>query len=171
MLINLSPKSSFRTEMERRIKMVKRCDDGFKFEKFKFDDLFRPTEVKGIYFSDCENEYMINCWAKQRTIYRTELYWKNRHNIIKSCESVMQLFDYETNIYDYGFADSIQQIVDYYNNGIMEGKFKGNHVILLKKVVWHKWGQYIDNQNRHYKYLNDEPDVTETLCYRIYKVI
>ena len=181
MLVNLTPKSTYRTDEERYIKYMNRHHrdviSGDKWKVRKFSDIFMPTNYVGVFL--CEYTDEINLITKQQQVYDSKTYRNTLYSIPR--DRMRDYINYENNAWYYGVADSLDQIVDLYNKN-EGGWFKGNHVILCRKVTkdpknpcsgwrWHKWGPYIGTQNPQCEYLNDEPEIDEIFTFSIYKVI
>ena len=180
MLVNLSPKKDFRTEAERHAKYMNRhCWEysDKKYKAWKFTEMFAPTEYTGVY--ECWDKGMINSWCKQRLVYGSNKYWTTLDSFGRA--RVREYITYDNNVWYYGVADNVEQVLDLYNKNEC-GYFKGNHVILFHKVVknpdepcsgwrWHKWGAYIGVQNPRCEYLNDEPEINEVITFSICKVV
>jgi hypothetical protein len=153
---------------------------GDKWKVRKFSDIFTPTNYIGVFW--CEYTDEINLITKQRQVYNSKTYWNTLNSIPR--DRMRDYINYDNNTLYYGVADSIDQIVDLYNKNKENegGWFKGNHVILCRKVIkdpdnpcsgwrWHKWGEYIGTQNPQCEYLNDEPLIEEVITFSIYKII
>lgn len=181
MLVNLTPKSTYRTDEERLIKYMNRYHrdviSGDKWKVRKFSEIFIPTNYAGVFW--CRDRDMINLRTKQYLVYKSKTYWNTLDNIPR--DRISDYINYENNAWYYGVADNLEQIVDLYNKN-EEGWFKGNHVILCWKVKkdpnnpcsgwrWHKWGDYIGTQNPQCEYINDEPEINEAVVFSICKVI
>lgn len=181
MLVNLTPKSTYRTEEERHKKYMNRHHrdviSGDKWKVRKFSDIFIPTNYVGVFW--CSYTDMVNLTTKQHSVYKSKTYWNTLNSIPR--DRMLDYINYENNVWYYGVADNIEQIVDLYNKN-EGGWFKGNHVILCWKVKkdpenpcsgwrWHKWGEYIGTRNPQCEYLNDEPEIDEVITFSIYKVI
>lgn len=94
------------------------------------------------------------------------------------------LFAPDYNKAQYGVADSVEQIKEYFKDEIddpnrkffvsmtpvfqhLENKGKGGG------WRWHKWGEYIGKLNPQYEHLDDEefgPDFKYVICFHIYEV-
>ncbi len=184
-LVRLTPKANYLSMREQHKKHLKRYDSGMtRKEKAewgmmsdwstRFEELFTPTEILGVYVSDFDAD-VINIWCKQYAYYGRKFFRK-----VKQITDIHERISYERNCWTYGVADNLQQIVDFYNTN-EDGFFKGNHVISCFEVHrnpnapysgwrWHKWGQYIGTQNPRCEYLNDEPEIEKVVCFSIYKV-
>lgn len=181
MLVNLTPKSTYRTDEERHIKYMNKYHrdiiSGDKWKFRKFSEIFIPTNYVGVFW--CGYTDMISLRTKQCLVYKSKTYWNTLDRIPR--DRINDWIDYENNVWYYGVADNLEQIVDLYNKN-EEGWFKGNHVILCWKVKkdpdnpcsgwrWHKWGSYIGTRNPQCEYLNGEPEINEVVVFSIYKVI
>lgn len=182
MLVNLTPKSTYRTDEERCVKYLNRYNrkdvmSSDKWEVKKFSDIFMPTNYVGVFW--CEYTDEINVITKQHQVYTSKTYYNTLNSIPR--DRINDYINYKNNVWYYGVADRIDQVVDLYNKN-EGGWFKGNHVILCRKVTknpnnpcsgwrWHKWGPYIGTQNPQCEYLNDEPQIDEVITFSIYKVI
>ena len=79
-------------------------------------------------------------------------------------ENEYKVFKGDSNMFQYGVADNIEQIKEYFKNEIEDPFTK--YVISLRKIVqnknenggwrWHKWGHYIGVLKPQCEYLNDE---------------
>ena len=180
MLVNLSPKKTFNTEAEKHAKYMNRHVreyDDKKYKAWRFTDLFTPTQYTGVYM--CWDKGIINSWCKQRIVYNSKTYYNTLHNIRRN--GIRDYISYENNVWYYGVADNIEQVLELYNKNEF-GYFKGNHVILYSEVIknpnepcsgwrWHKWGEYIGTQKPRCEYLNDEPEIDRVITFSIVKVI
>ena len=66
-----------------------------------------------------------------------------------------------------------QMAIEFYNNRKAEGKFPGNHVIILCPMYdfrWHKWGQYIGKFNPSHEYFSDEEGIEMVYSFQIHRV-
>lgn len=176
MLVNLSKSSHYRSEIQIHKKILRKYYDYTRDEtkEIKFETIFVPTQYVGIYKSR-GNEDTIKGWCKQKPVY-----YKFFRKVRKAKESGMttkEICEMERNAWDFGVADNLEQIIEYYNNG----NFKGNHVVFYNVVKrnsanagcgwrWHKWGSYIGTRNPQCEYLNDEPEIEQVLTFSIYKV-
>lgn len=159
MLVNLSKSRRYRSQIEMHRKALRKTGwyKRSEINLCRFENAIIPTQYVGVYESDCQ-EYFINDWCRQRVAYGKQ--------------------DYSRNAWDFGVADNVEQIIDYYNNG----DFKGNHVIFFYTVYrntsapccgwrWHKWGEYIGEKKPTTEYLNDEPEIDKVIIFSIYKVM
>ena len=183
-LIKLTPKANYLSMREKHKKECRRYDlsmskrereiYGISDWSTRFDDLFVPTEIIGIYMSYFDAD-VINIWCKQYAYYGRKFFKQ-----LRKIEDINERIAYHRNCWTYGVADNLQQIVDFYNAN-EDGYFNGNHVISCFEVHrnvdepcsgwrWHKWGQYIGTQNPKCEYLNDEPEIEKVICFSIYKV-
>ena len=188
MLTNLSKARNFRSKFGKHKRMVRReykeagrewydNRDLMRLKKLNFDKIFKPTEYTGVYA--CHGtESLIHDWCKQTPVYYK--FFKKARKMRENGTDSAEIAKAKRNAWDFGVADNIEQIIDYYNSR----DFKGNHVIFINKVTkdpdpeatfsgwrWHKWGRYIGTQHPQCEYLNDEPDITEVLCFSIYQVV
>lgn len=183
MLVNLSPKRSYRTNEERFTKYLNKhnrdVNDGNKWIPRKFSDIFEPTDYTGVYWTGLNANHEVDMYTKQRLVYESKKYSEIYWSIPR--DRLMDLVAYEKNVFSYGVADNLEQVVALYNNN-EDGWFKGNHVIFCTKILkdptepcsgwrWHKWGGYIGTRDPQCEYLNDEPDIDEVVVFCIYKVI
>lgn len=186
MLVNLSPKPTFRTQGERwakeynrwRMSLSKEDRNDCEIEKkvaLRFNDIFVPTGICGVYKS-CYDADGINYNCRQHAMYGNKFFRK-----LKGIESVEERIKYTRNCWFYGVADNAEQVVEFYNRN-EDGVFSGNHVIVFFDVYrdkrfpfsgwrWHKWGPYIGTKKPSKEYLNDEPEIDHVICFNIYKVV
>jgi len=180
MLVNLTPSRKYRSEMEKHKRILRHY--GFSRNEVKeinFSNIFKSTNYNGVYYSTVSNETEINSWCRQNaTNYKL---FRKMQKLKESGTTSEELINFEKNAWDYGVADNIQQVLEYYAS--RDPKiYKGNHVIFINKVKqnpdepcsgwrWHKWGKYIGYQNPQCEYLNDETDIEEVVCFSIYKVV
>ena len=79
----------------------------------------------------------------------------------------------------YGVCDDYSQILERYD-GLLNNPNK-NYVIGLSVVErekqpldggwrWHKWGEYIGNQNPQHEYLYDDVHIDRVYCFHIYEI-
>ena len=183
MLINLSQKNNFHSMREKQKRENRKYENGMtRKEKARwgvskidtrFESLFTPTEFTGVYLSEFDED-MINIWCKQYAPYGSKTYYNMEF------PSIHDKIKYHKNCLFYGVADSLEQIIDFYNTN-EEEFFKGNHVISTFEVHknpeysysgwrWHKWGPYIGTQKPCCEYLNNEPEIEKVVCFSIYKV-
>ena len=184
MLVNLSPRKDFISYIEQWTKRKKKLNFKFvsnkdireeKKERF-FKNYFGKTKYIGVYYS-YRSDSEIDEFSKQKCPRGTEEYYKK----LNSFEDSLDRMYFEKNHWDYGIADNIEQVIEYYYKN-EKGYFKGNHVILYYEINknankphsgwrWHKWGEYIGIQNNCCEYLNDEPEIERVICFNIYKII
>lgn len=108
-------------------------------------------------------------------IYRHDGYKFNFDHFIKNnCED--KIIDEWVK---YGVCDNYEQILEKYKN-ILNNPNK-NFVIGLSTVErdgqpsdggwrWHKWGEYIGNQNPEHEYLYDDIHINKVYCFHIYEI-
>lgn len=184
MLVNLSPRKDFISYIEQQTKRIKKMNLKFisnkyirekKKERF-FKNYFRKTKYTGVYYS-YRSDDEINKISKQKCIKGTKEYYKKRNSFKDSLDRMY----FEKNHWDYGVADNVEQVIEYYNKN-EEVYFNGNHVILYYEINkninapqtgwrWYKHGDYIGAQNPCCEYLNDEPEIEKVICFSIYKVV
>ena len=78
----------------------------------------------------------------------------------------------------YGICDNYEQILQYYPElNSLDRKFIISMTPIIKKDEsekdgwrWHKWGEYIGNQNPQHEYLYDEEGIEKVYCYHIYEI-
>jgi len=156
MLTNLTPNLE---EIERRKVIAKENN----FEYIPQSDP-QWIEETGIYQSSCPFNFPDDEFIEKLDGY-----------------SVDTLYDIE----EYGVADNVEQIKQFYKEQIEDKKNK--FVIAVTPVWqekenkgkgggwrWHKWGIYIGNLNPQYEYLDDEEfghDFEYILCFNLYHVI
>lgn len=190
MLVNLSPKPTFRTESEIWAKEYNRFEFSSQTRKKrhewetkkaipeKFDSIFVPCGICGVYREDIAriDGDTINHNCKQHALYDDEFFRR-----IRNIEDLEERMKYQRNCWFFGVADNIEQVVDFYNKN-KDGVFAGNHVITFFDVYrnknnpycgwrWHKWGLYIGEKKPVAEYLNDEPEIDHVICFNIYKVV
>jgi len=79
---------------------------------------------------------------------------------------------------DYGVADSVEQIKEYLEEQIQSDK---KFIITVTEVHksqqpkeggwrWHKWGQYIGEQNTQHEYLYDEENIDSVLVWNLFRI-
>ena len=178
MLVNLSAKPRAQSKDERFIRGVLKnahhdkydfrgyVKRAMKFKGFKRFEKYHPlgeeyvkdseTRFDGCYFlrhSAGSDDLVINAMTKQHVIeydYDAEEYW--------DC---------------YGLCDNASQAIEFYNKRKAEGKFPGNHVIILCPMYdfrWHKWGQYIGKFNPSHEYFSDEEGIEMVYSFQIHRV-
>lgn len=179
MLVNLSKRRDYRSVMSIHKKDLRKWwhykAKELRERHLSFNNFFKPTGYVGVYetYGICD-EHTINTWCKQHATYDDIL--RKSRQLMQQGVPFEDIHRMEHNAWDYGVADNIEQIIDYYNNNT---GFKGNHVIFVNKIRkyynggwrWHKWGQYIGTQNPQCEYLDDEPEINEVLIYSIYQVV
>lgn len=178
MLVNLSAKPRAQSKDERFLRSVLKnahhdkydfrgyVKRTMKFKGFNRFEKYHPlgeeyvkdseTRFDGCYFlchSALSDGLVINAMTKQHVIeydYDAEEYW--------DC---------------YGLCDNASQAIEFYNKRKAEGKFPGNHVIILCPMYdfrWHKWGQYIGKFNPSHEYFSDEEGIEMVYSFQIYRV-
>ena len=189
MLVNLSKAKDYRSKMGRHKRQLRRFyrenNDLFNkrdlkdLKELSFDKIFCPTGITGVYWGS-NSDTTIHSWCRQ--VPSNFKFFKTARKMKEDGATPEEINMARHNAWDYGVADSLEQIVSYYENR-GEG-FRGNHVIFVNKVTkdprpeaamtgwrWHKWGPYIGTRNPQCEYLNDEPEIEEVLCFSIYKVV
>lgn len=157
MLVNLTKAKDYRSQMGkhrrylRTVGWYKRSE----IKSCKLETFLVPTQYVGVYENrfGCSERDLLP-WCKQRL--------------------AEQKFYGDRNVWDYGVADNVEQVIDYYNNG----DFKGNHVIFFRTIYrdtadgwrWHKWGEYIGEKHPTTEYLADEKEIDKVVIFRIRKV-
>lgn len=80
---------------------------------------------------------------------------------------------------DYGVADNLEQVLEYYKAAI---DHKTNKFVIALTPIrkstqpendgwrWCKWGRYIGTQNPQCEYIADEPEIEKIYCFHIYQV-
>jgi len=172
MLVNLTPNIE---EIERR--KVIATEHNFEFIPQSDPKWLQET---GIYqssfaFNFCEDEFM----EKLDGYYYSESKKKPE-------ESPLQHYsqNYKNWVKQYGVADNIEQIKEFYKKQIKNKKEK--FCIAVTPVWqnrenrgkgggwrWHKWGEYIGKLNPQHEYLDDEDfgeDFQYVLCFHLYFV-
>lgn len=87
-----------------------------------------------------------------------------------------ELWSSESAIPTYGVADNYQQVIDKYSLDTVDVPL----VLFITEVRkdeqyesggwrWHKWGEYIGDQEPTREYLYDEPHIESVVCFRIYR--
>lgn len=177
MLINLTPNIE---EIERRKIIAKE-------NNFEYIPQSDPQWIKetGIYQSSCPFNFAEEEFIEKLDglYYNEKLYEINK----KEGETLLQYFVRTANstwISQYGVADNIEQIKEFYKKQIKDKKSK--FVISVTPVYqdkenkgkcdgwrWHKWGEYIGKLNPQHEYLDDEDFGDEfkyVLCFNLYYV-
>jgi len=178
MLVNLSAKPRAQSKDERFLRGVLKnahhdkydfrgyVKRAMKFKGFNRFEKYHPlgeeyvkdseTRFDGCYFlrhGAGSDDLVINAMTKQHVIeydYDDEEYW--------DC---------------YGLCDNASQAIEFYNKRKAEGKFPGNHVIILCPMYdfrWHKWGQYIGKFNPSHEYFSDEEGIEMVYSFEIHRV-
>lgn len=178
MLVNLSAKPRTQSKDERFLRGVLKnahhdkydfrsyVKQAMKFKGFNRFEKYHPlggefvedseSKFDGCYFlrhSAGSDELVINAMTKQRVInfdFDSEEYW--------DC---------------YGLCDNASQVIRFYNQRKSEGKYPGNHVIILSPMNdfrWHKWGQYIGEFTPSREYFSDEEGIEFVYSFKIYHV-
>lgn len=85
----------------------------------------------------------------------------------------------ETCVGSYGVCDNIEQLLA----ACPELEAPGREFVVTITTIrkseepeeggwrWHKWGEYIGNQNPQCEYLYDETNIDEVLCFHIYEKV
>ena len=79
----------------------------------------------------------------------------------------------------YGVCDNYKQVLEKYKDLLNDAN--KNYVVGLSTVKreaqsseggwrWHKWGEYIGNQNPQHEYLYDDTHIDKVYCYHIYEI-
>ena len=117
---------------------------------------FQPTGVMGLYWGSFNIEHYVRSITYQKTSDSTS---------------------FPRMLSDYGVADSLEQVVTYYNQAGITKK----HVCFVLKIRredqpayggwrWHKWGPYIGNQTPQAEYLFDEPEIESVIIFQFHEV-
>lgn len=165
MLVNLTPNLK---ETARRLKIAKQ-------HNFKHVPQYDKTRIleTGIYRCNCDYKFSEMEFEE----------FKNMCNI--PYEQAYEVFKPDYLKAQYGVADSVEQIKEYFKEEIEDTEKK--YFISLTPVFqdkenegngggwrWHKWGEYIGKLNPKYEYLDDEdfgPDFKHVLCFHLYSVL
>jgi hypothetical protein len=173
MLVNLTPNTE---EIQRRKKIAVEHD-------FEYTPQSDPKWLQetGIYQSSIAFNF-----PKEEFIEELdEFHYSERKK--KPDETVLQCYvrTRKTWIEQYGVADNIEQIKEFYKKQI---KIKKDKFCIAVTPVWqdkenrgkgggwrwHKWGKYIGKLNRQHEYLDDEDfgeDFKYVLCFHLYYII
>ena len=178
MLINLSKRNDYRSLMQQHKRTLRRYW-GYTREELRdvgFEHFFIPTKYVGVYNVSSHNcnDKTIKAWCKQSPAYNR--FYRRARQMRESGMTSEEIWKAERNAWDFGVADNVEQVIDYYNNRDFN---KGNHVIFYQTIRkessggwrWHKWGQYIGKQEPCCEYLYDEPEIEEIITYSIYQVV
>lgn len=87
--------------------------------------------------------------------------------------------DMPSQIWDYGVCDSYQQLLE--KCPIIESSDR-EYIVTFFQVDrsdqeeeggwrWHKWGDYIGDQEITMEYIYDEPEIERVYCYQIYEKV
>lgn len=170
MLINLTPNTK---EIERRKKIA--LDNNFKYCSQCDDELVLET---GIYRSSCDFNF-----PEDEFLEKIDGFNYNNSRLKKG-EDILDLFRDGKYVEQYGVADSINQIKDFYKDQLRDPA--NNFIIAVTPVFqdknnkgkgggwrWHKWGQYIGKLTSQCEYLDDEEfgeDFEYILTFHLYSV-
>lgn len=164
MLVNLTPNLA---ETKRRFEIAKKHN----FEHIAQFDKRLNTEV-GIYQCNFGHNFSFEEFEE----------FKDNNNLpYENCYSV---FAPDYNKSQYGVADSLEQLKEYFKEQIED---KSNKYILTLTPVyqdlenrgkgdgwrWHKWGEYIGKLDSKCEYLDDEDfgeDFEYIICFHLYKI-
>jgi len=164
MLVNLTP---YKKESKRRLEIAKQHN----FEYTPQYDKTLHLEV-GIYRCNMDFNFTHEEFKE----------FKDDNNI--SDDNSYNAFAPNYEKAQYGVADSVEQIKEYFKEEIED---KNNKYFITVTYVfqdkenrgkgggwrWHKWGTYIGKLNSEYEYLDDEDFGEEfkyVLCYHLFKI-
>lgn len=140
-------------------------------------------------------EYIPQCdpkWIQETGIYQSSFAFNFPKEEFEEFKGILNIpFDQTYELFkptyhkeQYGVADSIEQIKEYFKEEIEDPDKK--YFIACTPVFqekenkgkgggwrWHKWGQYIGKLNPQYEYLDDEEfgeDFEYVICFHIYEI-
>lgn len=94
-------------------------------------------------------------------------------------ENQVEICPFNSLLNDYGVADNIEQLKEYYKAGIEsnETEIVISFVTIRKEDQskeggwrWHKWGEYIGTQEPTMEYIADEPIIDSVICFHAYVI-
>ena len=164
MLVNLTP---YKKEAERRLAVAKQ-------HKFEYTPQYDESLIVavGIYRSNVEFNFTHEEFEEFKD--DNNIPYDNSYNVFAPNYEKAQ----------YGVADSVEQIKEYFKEEIEDTENK--YFITVDPVYqdkenrgkgggwrWHKWGTYIGKLNSQYEYLDDEDfgeDFEYVICFHLYKI-
>lgn len=139
-------------------------------------EYFSPTPIKeGVYFTGNLNLVSTNVVDKVETYPKQNIMDAEYKNI------GFEVFEkYNELPNDYGVADDVDQVLKYYKTYIDDKDRK--FAIIITPVLrseepsdggwrWHKWGEYIGNQNPSSEYLYDETDIDKIVLFSVVQIL
>ena len=129
------------------------------------------AQINGIDLS-CEKDYFEHYTIG---VYRHDGYMCNFDGFIEErCEN-----EINDRYVKYGVCDNYEQVLEKYKD-ILNDTDK-NYVIGMCTIDrekqpteggwrWHKWGEYIGNQNPEHEYLYDDTHIDRVYCFHIYEI-
>jgi hypothetical protein len=146
--------------------LVRVFDNGQWLNVFGFEKIY-----DGVYWTDFNPDHILE------SIYGFD-------NIVRYAPSQwpMSLEDMDSFVEYYGVGDSPDQVLahpDIQRAFVNSDKaFVACFTPILKSDQpardgwrWHKWGEYIGNQNSQHEYLYDEDDIEEVVVYHFYQIL
>ena len=182
MLVDINFKQSLINEYRKKIK--EHCTPE-RFKEIKnhiprnLDDIFHKVDT-GIYYSGLNFDHRIEMLSNDKIkdkfdsfTFMKRINGEVNWDYIRKC-----MAEGKKHKDNYGVCDDYQQVLEHYPELNNEKK---KFVLSLCKISkneqpesggwrWHKWGEYIDNQNSHCEYIYDEPEIEEVYIYHIYEM-
>ena len=129
------------------------------------------AQVNGIDLSKEENYFEHYTTG----VYRHDGYAYNFEGFLEEKCNVNIINNWVTN----GVCDNYEQILEKHKD--LLNAVDKNYVVGLSTVKreaqsseggwrWHKWGEYIGNQNPQHEYLYDDTHIDKVYCYHIYEI-
>lgn len=140
-----------------------------------------PIEViPGIYVVPLNFDHVINLISTEKIYDQSWSFsggkeMADSHDLTKFRELAESGYDIRSN---YGVCDNYEQVLNQYPELQNSNK---KFVVSLTPMTkseepesggwrWHKWGEYIGEQNPTHEYLYDEPEIEEVFVYHIYEL-
>jgi hypothetical protein len=157
---------------------------------WNFNDLCRDAIYEYPGFMQCDPAYLDSemweligdeWWPTART--KDSYFLKERaaaHRVPHNVNDFHKAWkpDQEYYLGSYGVCDSPEQLLSIYDFDADPRKFCISFVKIEKATQpseygwrWHKWGEYVGNQNPQHEYIHDEPEIDVVYTYHVYELV